>query len=147
MKWLGILLVAPFWGMISTQLFLQFWLSFANLIITAVGFVKGAAPRKDNALGMGIHIASVILFGCLLFLGFWVLTDVLPFGRTRTENVIYWIFAAFSALYMLSQIPQKIRRSWKIAMSPGALEADILEQRMSAGPGQERPGSMREVTK
>lgn len=137
MEWLGILLISPFWGALSTQLFVQAWMGVLNFFISFVGFVKGAVPRKDAGLAMGVALFSVLLFSLLLRGGFWLLTDVLPFGRTQTENTVYWVFAGLSALYMLPQVPSKIRKSWRNATVPGSLETDILKRKLGLNPEHE----------
>lgn len=130
MRWVGIILVAPLWGILSAQLFLQSWLAVANMFIALAGFVGGAVRRKTTAMMMGVAVAQVVLFSLLLGGGFWLLTEVLPFGRTRLENGIYWAFAACSALFMLLQVPSKVRKSWRDAMVPGALEGDIISRKL-----------------
>jgi len=132
MKWIGIFLVSPLWGALSTQLFLQTWLAALNFVICLIGFVRGAVPRKNNALGMGVALLSSVLFSALLDGGFWLLTDIFSFGRTRAENIVYWIVAALSLLYMLPQIPSRIRKAWRSAMTPGWIEMDILKRKVSA---------------
>ena len=137
MKWLGILLISPLWGALSTQLFIQAWMGVANFFIGFVGFVKGAVPRKDAALAMGVALFSVVLFSLLLRGGFWLLTDVFSFGQTQTENTVYWVFAGLSALYILPQVPSKIRKSWRNATIPGSLETDILKRKLGLNPEHE----------
>jgi len=137
MKWLGILLVSPLWGAISAQLVLQAWMGVVNFFISFVGFVKGAVPRKDTALAMAVALFSVVSFSLLLRAGFWLLTDLLPFGQTQAENVVYWVFAGLSALYILPQIPQKVRKSWRNATIPGSLEMDILKRKVGLNPEHE----------
>jgi len=129
-RWIGMLLVSPLWGCASTQLFLQSWLALVNLLINVLGFVRGAVPRKQTAIAMGVAAASVALFSLLLRGGFWLLTDILPFGWSKAENVVYWIFAGFSALFMLLQIPSKVQKQWRNAMVPGSLESDIFMRKM-----------------
>ena len=130
MKWLGILLISPLWGVLSTQLFIQSWMGVVNFFISFVGFVKGAVPRKTTALQMGVALFSVVLFSLLLRGGFWLLTDVFPFGQTQMESTVYWVFAGLSALYMFPQVPRKFRKSWRNAMIPGSLETDILKRKL-----------------
>lgn len=103
-----------------------------NFFIYFLGFVRGAVPRKDNALAMGVAVFSSVLFSLLLRGGFWLLGDVLPFGWTRAETIVYWVFAVLSLLYTLPQIPLRVRKAWRLAMIPGSVEADILEQRVGA---------------
>ena len=131
MRWIGLLIVAPLWGMISTQLFLQAWLAFINGIISIVGFFAGRVDRKTTALGIGVGLGSAFLFYLLLRVGFWLLSDILHFGYSAAENTVYWIFAALSALYMLPQIPRRIKKPWRNAMIPGSLESDIFARKLS----------------
>jgi hypothetical protein len=137
MKWIGILLVSPLWGALSTQLFIQAWLAVASFFISFLGLVKGAVPRETTALAMGVAIFSAILFSLLLYGGNWLLTEVLPFGQTEIENVVYWIFAGISALFILPQIPAKVRKSWRNAIIPGSLEVDIFKRKMGHNPERE----------
>jgi hypothetical protein len=127
-KWIGILIVSPFWGMISTQLFLQSWLSFINSIFCIIGLIRGKTSRKDTLLGLAASIIGIIIMSGLLRLGFYIL-DILPFGSTKTENTVYWIFAVFSLLYMIPQIPSKIRKGWRNVNVYGSLEEDILKRK------------------
>lgn len=121
MKWLGILLIAPLWGALSTQLFIQAWMAVAIFFIYFVGFVKGAVPRKDTALLMSVALFSVVLFTLLLRGGVWLLTDVFSFGHTQTENTVYWVFAGLSALFLLPQVSSRTWESWRKATIPGSL--------------------------
>lgn len=122
MKWIGLLIVSPLWGMISAQLFLQAWLALSQLIIAAAGFVRGRVPRSETAMGMGVYLLQTFLWSLLLSGGYWLLANVLGFGWTNAENVVYWIFVALSAVYMLPQIPSRLRRAWHFSMTPGTLE-------------------------
>lgn len=130
MEWIGIVFVSPLWGALSTQLFIQAWLFVANFFINLVGFLKGTVSRKSTALAAGAAVFGVLLFSFLLSAGLWLLTEVFSFGQTETENVVYWVFAGLSALFMLPQIPEKLRKSWRNAMIPGSLEADIFKRKM-----------------
>jgi hypothetical protein len=65
-KWIGILLISPLWGIVSTQLFLQSWLSFVNLVIDVLGFVRAAVSRKDTTLFMAVALFQTALFSFLL---------------------------------------------------------------------------------
>ena len=131
MRWIGIFIVSPLWGMISAQLLLQAWLAFTNGIISIVGFFAGRVNRKTTALGIGVGIGSVILFALLLRGGRWLLTDILSFGFSTAENTVYWVFVALSALYMLPQIPSRIKKSWRNAMVPGSFEDGIVTREVS----------------
>lgn len=130
MQWIGLLIVSPLWGAISAQLLLQAWLAVCQMIISAVGFVRGRVPRSDTAMGMGVSLVQAVLWSLLLSGGYWLLTR-LGFGWTDAENVVYWIFVALSALYMLPQIPSRLRKNWRYSMIPGVLEEDARAGRTS----------------
>lgn len=49
----------------------------ANFFIALLGFMRGAVPRKDTALFMGVSGLSVALFSLLLRGGDWLITSVL----------------------------------------------------------------------
>lgn len=129
MKWVGILFAWPLWGVLSTQLFFQCWLAGINFLFGVLGFVLGRVPRRDAALACGVALFGVVLFAILLRAGSWLLTEVLPFGHAETESIAYWGAAAFSAVFMLRQMPAKLRKSWRHVMLPGSLEADIRDRR------------------
>jgi len=116
MWWIGVIVIAPLWGMLSTQLFFQAWLSFINGIINIIGFFVGRVERKTTALGFVVCIGSFALFNGIFYAVFWLLSDILHFGYSPAENTVYWIFAALSSLYMLPQIPGRIRQSWQNSM-------------------------------
>jgi hypothetical protein len=130
-RWIGVIIVAPLWGMVSTQLFLQAWLAFINGIISIIGFLAGRVHRKISALGIGAGLGSAILFSLLLHAGQWLISDVLPFGYSAGENTVYWIFAAISGLYLLPQIPGRIKKSWRNSMVPGSIETGIMNRRLA----------------
>lgn len=137
---IGVIIVSPIWGMVSSQLFLQSWLAFINSGILIIGIVRGVVPRKDNLLGLGIATFQGILFSILLSLGHYLLTRILSFGYTKTENIVYWIFASISLLYMIPQISPKIRKTWRNANIPGSLEEDIIKRKLQT------PATGREFT-
>lgn len=129
MFWIGVLIISPIWGAVSTQLFLQAWLATAGIVVSLIGVVRGAVPRRDTLMQLGIAVFQLLLWSMLLRGGFWVIQDWLQFGASTGENVVYWIFAAFSAAYMIPQIPRSLRRAWHFAMTPGFLERETIARR------------------
>ena len=127
---LGIFIVSPLWGMISARLFLQSWLAFISSIINLIGLVKGEVERKTTILGFGVGQFQAVLFSFLIWLGNYLLTQVLLFGYTQAESIIYWIFAGLSFLYMLPQIPNRIKKAWKMATERGFIEAEMMERKL-----------------
>lgn len=132
MSILGVLVVAPLWGAISAQLFLQAWLALSNLIIHLIGFVKGEVERKVNLLGAGASLMQMALFSALLYGGQYLLTEVFGFRYSMAENGVYWLFVMLSLLYMLPEIPATVRKSWRNATVAGSLEADTRKRKMEA---------------
>ncbi|MBI1206929.1 MAG: hypothetical protein GC191_06535 [Azospirillum sp.] len=134
MAWFfGVVIVAPLWGMLSTQIFSQSWLSFINFVICVIGAILGKVPRRQNLIGMGVSICSTLLFSALLGAGFWILTEKMSFGYTWSENIVYWIFCVLSAAYMIPKIVGKIRKSWREATIPGALAMSVMERCLNSG--------------
>jgi len=133
MHWIGILIVAPLWGITSTQLFFQIWLSVINAVINIIGLIAGRVGRKKTGLGFAISLGSGLIFSLLLHGGYWLLSDVLSFGYSNAENIVYWVFSVFSALYVVFQIPNRIKKTWRFVMVPGALEEDIFARRRENG--------------
>lgn len=128
---IGIFFISPFWGMTSTWLFLQSWVSFFVFTISIIGLIRGKVARKDMLGMLGVSIAQAILFSALLTLGEYVLTNLLGFGYTRIENIVYWVFAVPSFLYVLLQIPGKLKKNWQLANTPGFLEDDFFEYQVT----------------
>lgn len=126
---IGLIVISPLWGMLSTQLFLQSWLSFINFGICLIGFIRGKTARRDNLIGIGVCLLSMALFSAGLWLGQWILAEQSPFGQTQSENVVYWVFCAISALFMVPQMLKRVGKSWKQATVPGERESDYLRNR------------------
>jgi hypothetical protein len=130
--WVGMLLVSPVWGWVSTQMFLQGWLSVVGIACGLAGLVRGRVPRLQNLTGIGVGVVSVILWSALLRGGFWLLVDVLKFGYSGAENTVYWLVAGIFALGSLQQMVTSVRNSWRFAMVPGALDQFTLDRRIDA---------------
>mgnify|MGYP000402622816 CR=1 FL=1 len=118
MSWIGILVVSPLWGMISTQMFVQSWLGVVLAGIGIIGAVAGRRPRQDCAILVAIGLAQALIFSTIIIGVNWILTSVTPFGTTMGEIISYWIFAAISAPYLLVQVPGKIKDAWRRALVP-----------------------------
>lgn len=130
--WVGVLLVSPVWGWVSTQVFLQGWLSVVGVACGLAGLVRGRVPRSQNLMSIGVGMFSVVLWSGLLRGGFWLLVDVLKFGYSGAENAVYWLVAGIFALGSLPQMVTSVRNSWRFAMVPGALDQFTLDRRIDA---------------
>ena len=84
---IGVFFVSPLWGAISSQLLLQSWLAFVNLIIHLIGLVKGRVERKINLSGIGAALVQMLLFSALLYGVPYLLTEVFSFGYSTAENL------------------------------------------------------------
>jgi hypothetical protein len=130
--WVGVLVVSPLWGFLSTQLFIQAWLAVAGLVCGSIGLLRGRVEPGVNLIAIGTGLASVILWCALLRAGFWLLVDVLELGASGAENTVYWICAVVFALGSIPQIVLSVRNAWRFAMVPGALDQFSLDRRMDA---------------
>lgn len=99
------------------------------MFIYLLGLALGRTPH-GTALGLAaFSFFSCALFSGLLYGGHWLLTTALPFGQTTGENIVYWVVAGLSAIFMLPQIPSKLRTSWSYATRPGALDDAATTER------------------
>lgn len=130
MNWIGILFVSPFWGVLSSLLFAQSCVSLVGLFISLVGLVAGRVPRVDILLGASAGLVQVVLFPGLLVGGYYLITQLLHFGHSPGENLVYWVFAVASFLLFVLQAPSRFKRIWANVMVPGAMDAHILEEQL-----------------
>jgi hypothetical protein len=125
MNWIGILFVAPIWGVFSTKFFIQSWIFAISLLIFLWGFIKNKVSRKVTAIGIASSLCFAALFSILLYFGNWILSSVLPFGYSRIENIVYWGVALLSIFHWFPEIRPKLRNTWQKAMIPGFWEEEI----------------------
>ncbi len=111
---IGALIVAPLWGMVSAQWFMRAGLAFVVLPIHGWGVVIGRISRIQCVLGMAAALFFVALYSVALLMGYWLLTNVFSFGQTLLENVVYWGFAIFSALFMMPRVAPTVMHVWCI---------------------------------
>jgi hypothetical protein len=115
-SWVGPAVVAPCWGVWSVQLLVLGWLATADLFIAIVALARGrmtagrAVGRMVAALVTGL-VCSVLFRG-----GFWLLVEVMAFGRTGLEQAIYCVSVAVAAGFMLRRLPSRVQKSWRAAM-------------------------------
>ena len=131
MKWVGILLISPVWGSLSTRLFLQSWLAAVNFFIYFLGFVRGAVQEKTTHWLWASPCLAPFCSHCYFAAvsGFWVMYSI--WLDESRNHCLLGFRGAFTPLYA-SQIPLRVRKAWRLAMIPGSVEADILEQRVGA---------------
>ncbi len=123
---IGVTIISPIWGFVSTLLFLQCWLAFVSMIMSIISLITGKVGRKNSLMFLGIYLLQGIVSSICLKLGYWLLSSVLSFGYTTIENIIYWIFAVIALIGLLPQIPNTIRRVWHNTSLPGIFELNLL---------------------
>lgn len=116
---LDLLVIAPFWGMLSAQLFLQGTLGSINLVIALIGFVKGNAPLEARLAAIAAFFGMAAIYYALLALGIYVVGRFTSFGATTAQLVVFWILFAFSLWFMAAQFITKIHATWRQFMVPG----------------------------
>lgn len=115
MYWLGLTIVAPAWGGVSTFLFYWGWLSFLGVVACLIGLVRGRLPRPVILQHLFNQFTRLVFFGLLLLIGFATLFMVLPFGRTQSEMIAYWAAATISLVIAITKMPGDIDLLWKQA--------------------------------
>ena len=127
MESFGIIVVGPLWGLISAQLFFQTGEEFIKAVIYLIGLFKGKVAAKKLLVRMVAALVASLLCAILLVFGFWLICVRYPHLRTSAQNVLYLAFAVLATVYIVSQMPRKLRKTWRHATQPGAIEDDALE--------------------
>jgi hypothetical protein len=117
---IGPFVLAPVWGWVSTQLFLQGWLAYADMFIAIASLVRGRATGSRAAeAAFGAFVTGVVCTVCL-HVGFSLLVEDMGFGGTGLEKILYCVFVVLSAAYLVPRLPSKIQKAWRTAMNPAA---------------------------
>jgi hypothetical protein len=114
--WIGPGVVATLWGIGSASLVVEGWRAYSNAFIGVAALVRGrtTGSRTFGTL-VGAVITGLVCSG-LLRGGFWWLVEVLGFGRTPLEQIVYCTSLGIALRYMLPWLGSKIRISWRTAM-------------------------------
>jgi len=121
-NWLGLLVIAPLWGFVSAQLLLQGWLAFAQLAIALIALARGKMATSQAAHAIAAPLALGLVASVVLRLGFWALFEAAGLARDGLAVIVYWVFALLSFSYLASRLPAEVRKSWRIAMNPDAIQ-------------------------
>lgn len=113
MTWVGLFLIAPMWGPVSTIMFYHGWLSFLGILACMVGLAGSGVSRRVVIAHLFNHVTRVLFFGLVLVVGFMLLFKVLPFGRTQGEMIVYWVTATITLVAIIPRISNKIDQIWK----------------------------------
>jgi hypothetical protein len=124
MESFGIIVVGPLWGLISAQLFFQTGEEFIKGVIYLLGFVRHKVNGRIMLVRMVTAFVTSIVCAILLVGGFWLICVRYPSLRTPAQNVLYLAFAVLGVVYVVSQMPHKLRKAWRHANVPGAMEED-----------------------
>ncbi|HJS57183.1 MAG TPA: hypothetical protein VKA01_03685 [Vicinamibacteria bacterium] len=85
------------------------------------GRMSGA--RTFEAL-LGAFITGLFC-SFLLRSGFWLLLEVMGFGRTWPEQIVYVSVVGVSASLMLGRLPSQVQGQWRTAMTEHVNEGGI----------------------
>ena len=118
MKWVGLILIASIWGPASAIFFFKSWISFLGILASLVGLWRGRVSRGVVAGHLFHHLTQTMFFGLGLLVGFLLLYQVLPFGRTQGEIIIYWISAMVTEVMLLGKISIYIDEIWHQVNGP-----------------------------
>jgi hypothetical protein len=133
LNWIESFIVAPMWGMLSAHLFVQSCTSVLLFAVALAAIPVHGVPMETKILAAGAYIVQATLFFGVFWLGHF-LAEWIGFESQGTARVVYWLFAGFSTLYVVTQIPAKVRKVWRYATIPGALESDTAKRRMGLNP-------------
>ena len=125
----GIVIISPAWGVMSTWLFLQSWLSLIGAFLGIIGLIRGKVERKVLFASIGLHILTLIACSALLSLGYYLFSYVFQFGYSKIENIVYWLFAGISFIFIIIEYPHKIKKGWRQANVVGEIESDVIKRR------------------
>ncbi len=129
MHWFLALIVAPFWGMLSVQFFLQGCVSIIGFCIGSIGERKGLVPPQTNRMAMlAGALGAAVAFGLLATI-FYLLVEFLGFGQSVQEKMMYFIFCVVAVVYMVPRLARNVRQQWRNATVPGAFEAYMSDKR------------------
>jgi hypothetical protein len=124
MQSFGIIVVGPLWGLLSAQLFFQTGEEFIKGVIYLMGFLRHKVKGRTMLIRMITAFVTSIVCAILLVGGFWLICVRYPDLRTPAQNVLYLAFALLGTVYVVSQMPHKLKKAWRHANIPGAMEED-----------------------
>jgi hypothetical protein len=129
MNALLVILASPFWGTLSAQLFLHGALASVTFVIYLIGFFTAKEQRSQNLSHLGYSLLRVAVCAGLLYGGHTLISDLIGFRYSDSETIVYWLFAIGSIVWMLPQVPAKLRATWRHATITGAQEKNDLFER------------------
>lgn len=109
----GLLVVAPFWGFFSPKLFLNSWLSFLGIIGCFIGLF-----RRNISFGLFLarlftSVTELLFSSLLLFAGFYFFYFLLPFGRSDSEVLLYWLFTTIQMGLIVPTLSKRVDEIWE----------------------------------
>ncbi len=112
MQYVGLFCVAPFWGFFSPKLFLKSWLSFLGIIACLIGLFRGTSSGRFFFKRLYTNVTEMLFAFGLLMSGFYILYFELPFGKSNSEVLIYWIFTTIQMAIILPSLSKRVDDVW-----------------------------------
>lgn len=144
MNWVRILVVAPIWGLLAAQLILQMLMAFVNFLLAVAGLIAGRVERRVNAMAIGTHVFSFLLFGGIAYLLHWLVTSYMAFDYSAVEGIVFWILFCLAVVISIPEGLRKFHVSKRQSFVPGAIEEDIWRRKLRALAKTERTREMSE---
>ncbi|NIA07573.1 MAG: hypothetical protein GWP14_08060 [Actinobacteria bacterium] len=92
---------------------MQSWTSLVLAIINLIGFVRGKRERSYTALAFVVAIAQAVFFSGILFGFYYLLQNTfLAHAYSGLAQILLLVFLGIQAIYMLFQVPRKLRIFW-----------------------------------
>lgn len=121
---LGVIVAIPLGGAVGFCV-IQSWTSLALAVINFVGLVRGKRERSHTALAFGVAVIQTIVFSGILFLIDYLLQNTfLIHAYSMLGQILLFIFAGIHAIYLLFQIPHKLRICW---LNANHDESELIE--------------------
>lgn len=120
MEWLRLLLLAPFSGVVGAVVFVVGLRLHIALVVYGLGLIRGAVPRKDNAINLFVLAGQWLLWCVIGGGGVLFLQDVLRLPSSEREAAAAAVIGLPFVVWGLVGIPRHIRSTWREAMIPGA---------------------------
>lgn len=92
---------------------MQSWTSLVLAIINLIGFVRGKRERSYTVLAFGTALIQAIVFSGILFLIDYLLQHTfLIYSYSKLGQILLFIFLGIQIIFMLLQVPHKLRIFW-----------------------------------
>ncbi len=128
MQVLGLLIVAPLWGLLSPKLFVKSWIGFLGVLACCIGLKRGKVTLRSFAYHLLNNITEMVFGAALLVTGFYLLYFFMPFGRTGSEVLVYWIFSTVQLFFVIPTLSARIETIWAQTNAPAPARLPLEDQ-------------------